>query len=293
MKSKPSLSFWQLWNISFGFLGLQFGFALQNANVSRILTDLGADLHSLSLFWIVAPLTGLIVQPIVGAASDRTWNRFGRRRPYMIAGAMAAAIGMLLMPNAPAFVSIMAPMIFGALMLALMDASFNVSFLPFRSLVADLVPEKQRNAGYSIQAVLINIGAVVGSMLPFILTNVVGLDNVSRDGNVASSVVWSFYIGATVLLGSVLWTVIRTKEHAPETHYQMQGMDHQAVIAEQQKSYSFKQRCIRSWRLLRDMPETMRQFSSSVFFLVCTVYYVGIHHTGDYSTSLVNRRQVV
>ena len=149
-KTQPTLPFWQIWNVSFGFLGVQFGFALQNANVSRILSDLGADLHSLALFWLVAPIMGLIIQPIVGSASDRTWNRLGRRRPFILAGAIAAAIGMLLMPNAPLFVTLMAPMLFGAMMLALMDASFNVCFQPFRSLVSDMVPASQRNAGHKL-----------------------------------------------------------------------------------------------------------------------------------------------
>ncbi|MEC8374837.1 MAG: MFS transporter, partial [Pseudomonadota bacterium] len=180
--SQPRLSFWQIWNVSFGFLGVQFGFALQNANVSRILTGLGADLHSLSLFWLVAPIMGLIVQPIVGSASDRTWNRLGRRRPFILGGAIAAFIGMILLPNAPIFVAFLAPMIMGALMVALMDASFNVCFQPFRSLVSDMVPASQRNVGYSVQSLLINIGAVIGSILPFVLTNVIGLENTAQMG---------------------------------------------------------------------------------------------------------------
>ncbi len=269
MQAKPQLSFWQLWNVSFGFLGVQFGFALQNANVSRILTDLGADLHSLSLFWIVAPLMGLIVQPIVGAASDRTWNRLGRRKPYILFGAVAAALGMLLMPNAPLFVSIMAPMLFGALMLALMDASFNVSFQPFRSLVADMVPEKQRNSGYGIQAVLINIGAVIGSMLPFILTNVVGLDNVSADGKVAPSVVWAFYIGATVLLGSVLWTVIKTKEYPPQ----------QLAMPEQAPRKGILVALADFMQLLKDTPKTMKQLAVVQFFSWFALFIMWVYTT--------------
>ena len=177
--------FLAIWNVSFGFLGVQFGFALQNANVSRILSDLGADLHSLSLFWLVAPIMGLIVQPIVGSASDRTWNRLGRRRPFILAGAIAAVLGMILLPNAPIFVAFLAPMVMGALMVALMDASFNVCFQPFRSLVSDMVPPSQRNVGYSIQSLLINIGAVIGSILPFVLTNVIGLENTAQMGEVA------------------------------------------------------------------------------------------------------------
>lgn len=159
---------------------------------------------------------GLSIEPLVGSASDCTWNRFGRRNPYILIGAISATVGMLLMPNAPLFVAFITPMLFGAMMLAVMDASFNIAFQPFRALVSDMVPDKQMNQGYSIQAFLINIGAVVGSILPFVLTNVVGLENTSKAGSIAPSVVWAFYIGATVLLGTVLWTVFRTKEYAPK-----------------------------------------------------------------------------
>lgn len=265
-KTQPNLQFWQIWNVSFGFLGVQFGFALQNANVSRILSDLGADLHSLSLFWLVAPIMGLIVQPIVGSASDKTWNRLGRRKPFILAGAFAAAIGMYLMPNAPLFVAFMAPMIFGAMMLALMDASFNVCFQPFRALVSDMVPATQRNIGYSVQSLLINIGAVVGSILPFVLTNVVGLENVSKAGEVAPSVTWAFYIGATVLLGSVIWTVIRTKEYAPEDYYAYKGMDAKAVEAAQKEEKSLGRKLSEFFALVKTMPTTMRQLAVVQFF---------------------------
>ncbi|QJR82540.1 MFS transporter [Alteromonas pelagimontana] len=263
---QPKLSFWQIWNVSFGFLGVQFGFALQNANVSRILSDLGADLHSLSLFWLVAPVMGLIVQPIVGSASDRTWNRLGRRRPFILVGAVAAAIGMLLMPNAPLFVAFMVPMLFGALMLALMDASFNVCFQPFRSLVSDMVPPSQRNIGYSVQALLINIGAVIGSILPFVLTNVVGLDNTARVGEVAPSVVWAFYLGATVLLGSVIWTVIRTREYSPKEYYHYKGVDAETVEQEHGQKLSPSQRLKAFFNLITTMPKTMAQLAVVQFF---------------------------
>lgn len=265
---QPELKFWQVWNVSFGFLGVQFGFALQNANVSRILSDLGADLHSLSLFWLVAPIMGLLVQPLVGAASDRTWNGLGRRKPFILAGAIAAAIGMLLMPNAPLFVAFMAPMLFGALMLALMDASFNVCFQPFRALVSDMVPASQRNVGYSIQSLLINIGAVVGSILPFLLTNIIGLDNTASKGEVAQSVVWAFYIGATVLLGTVLWTVLRTKEYAPKDYYAYKGMDAEKVSAAQTKDKSkpIGQKLAEFFSLVKTMPTVMRQLAVVQFF---------------------------
>lgn len=265
-KTQPQLNFWQIWNVSFGFLGVQFGFALQNANVSRILSDLGADLHSLSLFWLVAPIMGLIVQPIVGAASDRTWNGLGRRKPFILAGAFAAAIGMYLMPNAPLFVAFMMPMLFGALMLALMDASFNVCFQPFRALVSDMVPAEQRNIGYSVQSLLINIGAVVGSILPFVLTNVIGLENTAKAGQVAPSVTWAFYIGATVLLGSVIWTVLRTKEYAPEDYYAFKGMDAEKVAEELAVKKSLGEKLSDFWGLMKTMPDTMKQLAVVQFF---------------------------
>ena len=278
-KTQPKLSFWQIWNVSFGFLGVQFGFALQNANVSRILSDLGADLHSLSLFWLVAPIMGLIVQPMVGSASDRTWNRLGRRRPFILAGSIAACVGMLLMPNAPLFVAIMAPMLFGAMMLALMDASFNVCFQPFRSLVSDMVPAEQRNVGYSIQSFLINIGAVIGSILPFVLTNVVGLENTAAVGQVAPSVVWAFYIGATVLLGSVLWTVFRTKEYAPKDYYAYKGMDAEKVELELAVKKTLGQKLSEFFQLVKTMPTTMRQLAVVQFFSWFALFIMWVYTT--------------
>lgn len=278
-KQQPQLSFFQIWNVSFGFLGVQFGFALQNANLSRIFTDLGADVHSLSMFWIVAPVIGLLVQPIVGSASDGTWNRFGRRKPYILGGAIAAVIGMLLLPNTPLFVAFIAPMVFGVLMVALMDASFNVCFQPFRSLVSDMVPAKQRNIGYSIQSVLINIGAVVGSILPFLLTNVIGLDNTAQKGEVADTVVWAFYIGATVLLGSVLWTVFRTKEYAPKDYYAYKGIDINKIEEAKKNKKSVGQKLSEFFALLKDMPETMRGLAVVQFFSWFALFIMWVYTT--------------
>jgi maltose/moltooligosaccharide transporter len=258
-QQRPRLSFWQIWNVSFGFLGVQFGFALQNANASRILSDLGADLHSLSLFWLVAPIMGLLIQPIVGSASDRTWNRLGRRNPYILAGGIAAAVGMLLMPNSATLASFITPLFFGAMMLALMDASFNLAFQPFRALVSDMVPSEQRNVGYSIQSFLINIGAVFGSILPFMLTNVIGLENTADTGSVAPSVIWAFYIGASVMLGSVLWTVFRTKEYAPGTH----GL---APLEKQDNERSLSDKLSKFIDLMKTMPTTMKQLALVQFF---------------------------
>lgn len=265
---QPKLSFWQIWNLSFGFLGVQIGFALQNGNVSRILSDLGADLSSLSLFWLAAPIMGLIVQPIVGAASDHTWNKLGRRLPYMFGGAIVAACAMILLPNSSMVVAIIPPMLFGLVIFAIKDAAFNVTFQPFRALVSDMVPPEQRNLGYSVQTLLINIGAVFGSILPFVLTNVVGLDNASKAGEVAPSVIWAFYIGATVLLGSVLWTVFRTKEYEPEQYYAYKGLDakaHQLAI-QMQKSRSLAEKLTEFWQTMKNMPGIMKQLALVQFF---------------------------
>lgn len=277
MTAKPQLSFWQIWTLSFGFLGVQFGFALQNANVSRILSDLGADLHSLSLFWLVAPIMGLIIQPLVGSASDRTWNRLGRRSPYILAGAIAAAFGMSLMPNAPLFVELIAPMLFGGLMLALMDAAFNVAFQPFRAIVSDMVPSNQRNLGYSIQAFLINVGAVIGSILPFVLTNVVGLENTAKAGQIAPSVTWAFYIGASVLILCVLWTVFRTKEHPPEEYYAYKGMDAAAVAEEQAQIRTIADKLSAFWQLMVTMPDAMKRLAVVQFFSWFTLFIMWVY----------------
>ena len=217
MRKKPRLSFWQIWNMSFGFLGIQFGFALQNANASRILQTFGADVDQLSWFWLVAPLTGMIVQPIVGYFSDRTWNKLGRRRPYFLAGAFLTSTALILMPNAPHLATFIAPMFIGGGLLMIMDASINISMEPFRALVADKLPEEQHTLGFSMQTLLIGIGAVVGSWLPYILGNWLGIPKeASAEGLVPPNVAFSFYFGAFVLLASIIYTVSTTKEYPPE-----------------------------------------------------------------------------
>jgi maltose/moltooligosaccharide transporter len=268
MKQLPKLSFWQIWNISFGFLGVQFGFALQNANVSRILSNLGADLHHLSLFWLAAPVMGLIVQPIVGAASDKTWNRLGRRLPYVLGGAIVSMLAMFMMPNASMVVAFMAPVVFGALIFALMDGSFNVTFQPFRALVADMLPEEQRNVGYSIQSFLINAGAVIGSVLPYFLTNVLGVANDAPDGQVPNSVIWSFYIGGSVLIISVLITVLKTKEYPPAEFAEYKNISEK----EQKEKTSF-------WQLLKSMPKTMLQLAVVQLFAWFSLYLMWVYTT--------------
>jgi maltose/moltooligosaccharide transporter len=216
MKQKPRLSFWQIWNMSFGFLGIQFGFALQNGNASRILMTFGANVDHLSWFWLVAPITGMIVQPIIGYMSDRTWNRLGRRRPYFLTGALLTSTALILMPNAPHLASFIAPMFIGGGLLMIMDASINISMEPFRALVADKLPEEQHTLGFSVQTLLIGIGAVVGSWLPYILGNWFGISKEAGDGLIPDNVVFSFYFGAFVLLSSILWTVFTTPEYPPE-----------------------------------------------------------------------------
>ncbi|MGA0586348.1 MFS transporter [Dyella sp. KRB-257] len=205
---KPQLSFWQIWNMCFGFLGIQFGFALQNANVSRIFQTLGANVDQIAVLWIAAPFTGLIVQPIIGYFSDRTWNRFGRRRPYFFAGAVLATLALLAMPNSPV-------LWVAAGLLWIMDASFNVSMEPFRAFVGDQLPPRQRPLGYAMQSIFIGVGAVVASILPSVLTYF-GVANTAPAGEVPHSVMYSFYAGAAVLLGAVLWTILRTREYPPE-----------------------------------------------------------------------------
>ena len=276
---QPQLSFFQIWNLSFGFLGVQFGFALQNANVSRLLSDLGADLYSLSLFWLVAPIMGLIVQPLVGAASDRTWNRLGRRKPFILVGAICAVFGMILLPNAPLFVAIIAPMLFGVFMVALMDASFNVCFQPFRALVSDMVPAEQRNIGYSVQSLLINIGAVVGSILPFLLTNIIGLDNTAQKGEVAQTVIWAFYIGATVLLGSVLWTVFRTKEYNPEDYARYKGLGESSQQNDVSQITSLGEKLHSFFSLIKQAPKTMKQLAVVQFFSWFALFIMWVYTT--------------
>jgi maltose/moltooligosaccharide transporter len=214
---KPRLSFWQIWNMSFGFLGIQFGFALQNGNASRVLLTFGADVHQLSWFWLVAPITGMIVQPIIGFMSDKTWNRLGRRRPYFLVGAILTSIALILMPNAPHLASFIAPMFIGGGLLMIMDASINISMEPFRALVADKLPEEQHTLGFSVQTLLIGIGAVVGSWLPYMLGNWFGiLKEASGSGLVADNVTYSFYFGAFVLISTILWTIFTTSEYPPE-----------------------------------------------------------------------------
>src|SRR6195952_5127253 len=218
VKKKPSLNFWQIFNMSFGFLGIQFGFALQTGNASRILQTFGADVEHLSWFWLAAPITGMIIQPIIGHYSDRTWTRLGRRRPYFLTGAILSGLALLFMPNSSMLAALIPPIVVGAGMLMIMDASFNVAMEPFRALVADNLPDSQHNAGFSMQTCLIGVGAVIGSWLPYVFAEWFHVAKTASPGIVPDNLLYSFYIGAAVLIGCILWTVISTKEYPPEEY---------------------------------------------------------------------------
>ena len=223
MKQKPDLSFWKLWNLSFGFFGVQIAYALQSANISRIFRTLGADPHSLSFFWILPPLMGILVQPIVGTLSDRTWTRFGRRIPYLFVGAAVAVAVMCLLPNAGSFgMAVGAALIFGLIALMLLDTSINMAMQPFKMMVGDMVNEKQKAKAYSIQSFLCNAGSVVGFLFPFVFT-AIGLSNVAPEGVVPDSVIWSFYIGAAILILCVLYTTAKVKEWPPKEYEEYNG----------------------------------------------------------------------
>ena len=258
---KAKLTFWQIWNMSFGFLGIQMGFALQNANASRILQMFGADVHELSWFWIIAPLMGLIVQPIIGHYSDKTWTRLGRRRPFFLAGALLASVGLILMPQAEMFIAFLPALWVGAGMLMIMDASFNIAMEPFRALVGDNLRSDQHTIGFSIQTALIGIGAVIGSWLPYVLSTWFGVSNESTESSaVPPTLLWSFIIGAVVLVCSILVTVFTTKEYSPE---ELAQFDHDLSAANEPKEDS---KISDIFSDFAKMPATMRQLSWVQFF---------------------------
>ena len=209
MREKPALGFWQIWNMCFGFLGIQFGFALQNANVSRIFQSLGASIDDLPVLWLAAPVTGLLVQPVIGYMSDRTWGRLGRRRPYFLYGAVLSTLALLVMPNSPW-------LWVAAGTLWILDASINITMEPFRALVGDMLPNRQRAFGFALQSLFIGVGAVIASALPWMLANWAGVSNVATEGELPDSVKWAFYLGAAAFIAAVSWTVARTREYSPE-----------------------------------------------------------------------------
>jgi maltose/moltooligosaccharide transporter len=285
---KPKMSVLQIIFMSFGFLGIQFGFALQNGNTSRILRSFGADVEQLPMFWIVAPLVGMIVQPIIGHYSDRTWNKLGRRKPYFLVGAILSSIALVVLPNSSLLTSVLPVLWMGAGMVMIMDASFNVSMEPFRALVADNLPESQRTSGFAIQTFLIGIGAVVGSALPSILAQV-GFSQEAGVTGVADNIRYSFYIGAVVFMAAILVTVFFSKEYPPEQYAQYHG---QADTDIKEKSS-----LLDIFTDFKNMPRTMKQLGLVQFFSwfalfsmwVFTTDAVATHVyglTGDYSKSI-------
>lgn len=257
IQSKPRLSNAQIFNMSVGFFGIQFGFALQNGNASRILQTFGADVEHLSLFWLAAPITGMIVQPIIGYYSDRTWNKLGRRRPYFLIGAILTALALILMPNSAVMASLLPPIIIGAGMLMIMDASINVAMEPFRALVADKLPDEQRSFGFSVQTFLIGSGAIAGSLLPYVLAKYFNVAKTAAAGHVPDNVIYSFYAGAAILVATILYTIFTTKEYSPEELSKFSAHAEPEIEGSGLKSI-FKD--------FKNMPLTMRQLGLVQFF---------------------------
>ncbi|MBJ6368273.1 MFS transporter [Snuella sedimenti] len=297
---KRRLSFWEIWNMSFGFLGIQMGFALQNANASRILQIFGADVHELSWFWIVAPLMGLIVQPIIGYYSDKTWNqRLGRRKPYFLVGAILASVGLILLPQADLFIAFLPAIWVGAGMLMIMDASFNIAMEPFRALVGDNLRTDQRTLGFSVQTALIGFGAVIGSWLPYALANWFGVSNAATEGTVPLSLIVSFIIGAVILVASILVTVLTTKEYTPEelASFEAAYTSEDTTSETNEKPSSL----LDIFEDFKKMPATMRQLSWVQFFSwfglfglwvfatpAIAQHVYGLEHTDNSSASFQN-----
>jgi maltose/moltooligosaccharide transporter len=262
---RPRLNFRQLWNMSFGFFGIQFGFALQNANVSRIFQTLGAEIENIGILWIAAPATGLLVQPIVGYLSDRTWHPWwGRRRPFFFIGAILASIALFIMPNSSV-------LWMAAVMLWVLDASINISMEPFRAFVGDKLPPSQRTEGFAMQTFFIGMGAVIASLLPYIFTNIIGLSNTAPEGEISDSVKYSFYIGAVVFLSSVLWTVFTTKEFPPD--------DIKSWEQEKLKTSGFANGVTEIIRGIGSMPKTMLQLAIVQFFTWLAFFAMWIYTT--------------
>ena len=268
MRQKPDLSFWKLWNLSFGFFGVQIAYALQSANISRIFATLGADPHNLSYFWILPPLMGILVQPIVGTLSDKTWTRFGRRIPYLFVGATVAVLVMCLLPNAGSLgLTFSVAMMFGLISLMFLDTSINMAMQPFKMLVGDMVNEKQKAKAYSIQSFLCNAGSVLGFVFPFIFT-FIGISNVAEKGVVPDSVIWSFYIGAAILIFCVIYTTLKVKEWNPQDY-----AEYNPVSEEKEESANWI-------TLLKNAPSTFWKVGLVQFFCWAGMLYMWNYTTG-------------
>lgn len=271
---KPNLSFWKLWNLSFGFFGVQIAYALQSANISRIFATLGADPHDLSFFWILPPLMGILVQPIVGNLSDRTWTRFGRRIPYLFIGALVAVLVMCMLPNAGSFgMTVGAALIFGTISLMFLDTSINMAMQPFKMLVGDMVNEEQKKKAYSIQSFLCNAGSIAGYAFPFIFT-AIGISNVAAEGVVPDSVIWSFYIGAAILILCVIYTTAKVKEWNPEDYAKYNGL---SEVKEEKSSFII---------LLKNAPKAFWQVGLVQFFCWAAFMYMWSYANGAVSQTV-------
>ena len=281
MKPKPNLSFWKLWNLSFGFFGVQIAYALQSANISRIFATLGADPHSLSYFWILPPLMGILVQPIIGTLSDRTWCRFGRRVPYLFVGAAVAVAVMCLLPNAGSFgMTVGAAMIFGLVSLMFLDTSINMAMQPFKMLVGDMVNEKQKSLAYSIQSFLCNSGSVVGYLFPYFFT-AIGIANEAEKGVIPDSVIYSFYIGAAILILCVIYTTLKVKEWSP------------AEYAEYNEANKEEAEDKASWvELLRNAPSMFWKVGLVQFFCWAAFMYMWTYTNGTIADTVWNTTDV-
>ncbi len=272
MKQKPDMNFWGLWNLSFGFFGVQIAYALQSANISRIFATLGADPHNLSYFWILPPLMGILVQPIVGTLSDKTWCRFGRRVPYLFIGASLAVLVMCLLPNAGSLgLTLSGAMIFGLMSLMFLDTSINMAMQPFKMLVGDMVNEKQKGLAYSIQSFLCNSGSVVGFVFPFLFT-ALGIANTAAPGIVPDSVIWSFYIGAAILIFCVIYTTLKVKEWNPQEY---------ALYNGESAEVNAKDAGSGGWiTLLKNAPKTFWQVGLVQFFCWASMMYMWTYTNG-------------
>lgn len=283
MREKANLTFWQLWNISFGFFGVQIAYSLQSANISRIFATLGADPHNLSYFWILPPLMGILVQPIVGSLSDRTWCRFGRRIPYLFIGSIVSIIVMCLLPNAGSFnFTIGGAMIFGLIALMFLDTSINMAMQPFKMLVGDMVNEKQKAKAYSIQSFLCNAGSLVGYLFPFIFTWI-GISNVAAEGVIPDSVKYSFYVGAAILILCVLFTTLKVKEMPPKEYAEFHGID----------PTKKKEKGSGNWiKLLKNAPNAFWTVGLVQFFCWAAFMYMWTYTNGAIADTVWNTNDV-
>ncbi|SDF87397.1 maltose/moltooligosaccharide transporter [Bacteroidales bacterium KHT7] len=280
------MSFWKLWNISFGFFGVQIAYALQSANISRIFATLGADPHNLSFFWILPPLMGIIVQPIVGAASDNTWTRFGRRIPYLFVGATVAVAVMCLLPNAGSFgMSVGTAMIFGLIALMFLDTSINMAMQPFKMLVGDMVNEKQKTKAYSIQSFLCNAGSLMGYLFPIFFTWI-GIKNVAEEGVIPDSVIYSFYIGAAILILCVLYTTAKVKEWNPQEYAEYNGTGESEAETQVAENEAGKKSGERFDKLLLNAPSAFWSVGLVQFFCWAAFMFMWTYTNGTIAANI-------